>query len=226
MPDKNVASPQNSPPPSSKFNWKKVMLISFIVIILLAVLFYGFIMLSVYIDKSKLPGQEIKSTPASQATPSAQKDETANWKNYTNSENKYSIKYPPTYKLVPLETPERGSVSFLSKDYKLKDSNLLVISNGVNIMVSIGGPGVYKNLDEYESSLIEETKKYDKKLINLAGETWRSFDYQGLQSGRSRITFVIKDRRLYVLSFDSTAEDHNSGIEIYNLILSTFKFLD
>jgi len=95
MPDENVSVPQPGPTLPGKFNWKKVLLIGVLIFILLAVLLYGFIMLSVYIDKSKLPGQETKSNPASQATPSAQKDETADWKAFTRKG--ISFNYPPTW---------------------------------------------------------------------------------------------------------------------------------
>lgn len=100
MPDENVASPQPSPSPLTKgINWKTIIIGVVIGAILLGI--GGFLVYNAYQPKKEEPTvtttKKVTSS-AKPATPSAQKDETADWKVYTHKADGIKFKYPQDWK--------------------------------------------------------------------------------------------------------------------------------
>src|SRR4030042_4215941 len=107
------AQPQT---PSKYLNWKNVLLGIGIGVLLLALVGSGILVYNTFISqptptpqvtvtpkKSASPSAKTSTTSAKPATSSAQTDETAGWKTYT--ENGISFKYPPTWTLGKVTRP-------------------------------------------------------------------------------------------------------------------------
>jgi len=111
---------------SSQVNWKRVGLITLTAIVILGILivlwwwFFG--RTPNEVTRTISPPTKT-STPS--ATPSAKKDETEDWKTYTNSKFNYSFKYPRSYTLKDSSnesislTLGENIISFLSGQVEL-----------------------------------------------------------------------------------------------------------
>ncbi|OGY25283.1 MAG: hypothetical protein A2Z11_02875 [Candidatus Woykebacteria bacterium RBG_16_43_9] len=222
---------------SSTKTWPKVLIgllvgvVIGIILLWFSVLFnYSYLGLNIFDEvnifklNEDIKAQLLRGANISQTTANpTKKAETADWKNYEDSQQKYSLKYDPSFRV---ETLDETTVNFLSSDYKLSDSNKLWPSSGFRIQVTVVSKGPYKNLDVYESTLIEEENKINKSVIMIDGSYWRSFDFEAGDLSKSSMTFTMRGNLLYVISVDAELTEQTSSQNIYKLMLATFKFLD
>jgi len=110
MPDENVAVPQPSPTPKPQvINWKNIVIGVVIGTVLLGV--GGYLIYNAYQPKSSEPTVTAtkKATPSAKpATPSAQKDETADWDTFEDKILSYSVKYPMGWFVDPAKSWSGG----------------------------------------------------------------------------------------------------------------------
>ncbi len=100
--------PQVQTAPTKTISWLKLVLTILVIVVATAIIAgtYWFFVLSKSSPEFSFgpikpkPGTQV-ATPS--ATPSAQKDETADWKTYSNSVGKYSLKYPPKLEVYDLQ---------------------------------------------------------------------------------------------------------------------------
>src|SRR3990167_875717 len=122
MPDENIASPQPSPTPKPQGNsWKNIIIGVVIGAVLLGV--GGFLVYNAYQPKKEeptIPTTKKATSSAKPSTPSAQKDETADWKTYSGS--LYYFKYPANWKVES----EKGTEGVISDHIEINDPKSLV----------------------------------------------------------------------------------------------------
>lgn len=155
------------------------------------------------------------TSSARTATSSAAKDETADWKIYTNSTYGFSIKYPSDYTIEESTQPfavnfPGGSTEKIGvQSLYIKPSNYL--TGGELFAVSV--------LKEN----IEDTLARDRKNFSIEKET--EIKIEGADksvkwvAGDMLVVDTQKGSYVYVLS------DSGSKIEDFDTISSTFKFL-
>ncbi len=93
------------PQENRKINWATVTIVSSIIIFILIILilaYWFFVLRPQVASQPPLPAptKKVASPSAEPYTPSSTKDETADWKTYTNEKYKYSLKYPQDYELI------------------------------------------------------------------------------------------------------------------------------
>lgn len=182
------------------------------------------------------PNCDFAPCPVTQTTPLPIADETLNWKTYTNTEYKYSLKYPPDYKadscrncadlskmefinFTPQQYPAQQygiiSVETVFKNKKPDETidqylrTILLNSNPV-----ISGSEERFNINEFEAlSVITENFGYQTKIVTLVNiERKQAFNiiFTGVSSETNK---------------NITLEDFKN-LNIFSQILSTFKFTD
>jgi len=189
------------------------------------------------------PGSGITPTPEAVATPAP--DPTADWKTYTNTEYGYSIKYPSDYVVAPVgagvgQLAEQNSiVAFLEErgDYSFFELPVLYIEVYSKRFISEGfkeptGSGDLLNLGNYAQKSYE--MKGDETLtpletLQLSGKDAFSFDFIGPKrtvigeiswedNNEHKIIFAKHNDNIFEVAYSKTNP--------YDLILSTFKFLE
>lgn len=145
------------------------------------------------------------------------KDETANWKTYTNSKYKFSFKYPPDWEIPPDLSegyPEQNFV-LLYKNY-----NEIVLGITENIeSVSQAKKAIY---GERADSLDFEFG--DTKIGNLVFKGPVFSEGRVPEQEGEWLNFIIHKNILYAFSVDTDNPDED--FETFNQILSTFQFID
>lgn len=149
-------------------------------------------------------------------------DETANWKEYQDIKQGFSVKHPDD---VKVEYTDEGFVR-LSKwgptqkpQTEFYDAIVLTFRPGSLMNI---------NLKEYVSAQVEESKENSDILkqiepVTIAGISGYTYTAQGL--GIHRYIYLPKTVKDYFLIIDSTSDPGNLGFnKIAEQILSTFKF--
>ncbi len=248
MPEAQVPAPQPNPQPQvataapNQHNWKKVGLTVLVILVVsgLIVAAYWFLVLNKSSEDSDLTGPVPKVTTkqatesAKEATSSAEKDETADWKNYKSGN--FSFSYPQGWSVVK---ESNGDITLNSPDF---DSNTpsqsepaVVIKKGTTIKFSSpksysSGNDLAKYLKDNgyssyfssgvgvltETTLDDESGlKYDTKLgVYTASENYTSTSY-----------FVVHDGKIYVVTRSYISGKKTEYDKTWNEILDTFKFL-
>ena len=192
--------------------------------------------------------QTSKPTNSSQISPpttSPTLDETANWKTYTNAKYGYSFKYPP--KLTSIElSPDKGEmvVSIAGKSEGSSDEGYY--TGLFNISSFIPGDTLYDS-DEIAKELLalkvgDQYQPADRLIGNLtstyptykrlsgmtiSGVQAKVFETKSTDGGLLKKFYVSnKDTNYLIVSdFYSTQSEYYPQ-ELYDQILSTFKFTD
>lgn len=193
-------------------NWAMVALVSSIIIFILiiAIFAYWFFVLRPIVESQPplpTPPTEEASPSAEPATPSAKKDETADWKTFESSKYKYSIKHPPTW--VVTNSDEE---SFVVRRAQGSFERVIVEVN-VNTGFCEGGSA-------------------ETKTIQVSG--FEGTEYSCFVSGRTdpaEIIYLFKNvngNQNYVIRGEIYApgEELTNQLDTIKLMLSTFKFLD
>ena len=194
-----------------------------VLIILAIIIFAVAIVIAINADFVKRLKTEPSPTPLSSSSPTSDAGreptgsaEMANWKTYTNSEFKYSLKYPPDSKLIQFDldfveigdqitiivsdtNPEncRGDCPFIELAYDTKIGE----KNARKLTGSIGGIGGAIPQSFQSIVLNHNNLFYDFTLYELRGG---NDDYQNREPG----------------------EIPENKIELFDQILSTFRFLE
>ncbi len=207
---------------------KQKKIILWVIVIILA-LILGFFWFKSAINKLEKLGENVSQiklpeiqTPIAE-NPSAQTDETADWKTYTNDEYGFEIKYPNSWYFKEVEKGiVDGGIYFspYPPDEKDETGGIAFTSEALNISAN--------NLAE-KSSLLEYVKNY----LNLSVATKfeiENIKVDGADGIKVRITcdgvgcgnphwFVMKEEKVYI--FNSGLSDK---IDVFEKIISTFKF--
>lgn len=166
-----------------------------------------------------------RTGPTCEFSPCPTPDETANWKTYTNTKYRYSIKYPPSWSLVEL-----SSESIDIYDQPNIAQPQLHDGTQVSIFTSDKWEGV--QIDDpigTSSNLIEgvfRKKVADTQLNNHPAAKIVQTVSQSPTDARPTIFIVSKlDNNFFILSFSSiTQEQLDKDTGIFNQILSTLRF--
>jgi len=144
-------------------------------------------------------------------------DETADWKTYTNQEYGFEIKYPLDWQIV--SGTSSAYVEF-SKDDKEQPEFIL--------------PGDKKVPANYEIRVdidnISNVKDYsDAKKVVIAGKNGLQWEEGAApSSGPATLTEIGNNNKFYIISYSASANEdtHKKFIDIYDKMLSTFKFIN
>jgi len=160
---------------------------------------------------------EITNIPASPDTSQGgpTPDATANWKSYTNTFFNYSYKYPNDWDAITAESSELRNLgwSFFGPDPN---------SNG-----GLGGVEIFpysKTIDEYlnENEQQAEVKYLSKSGLTINGIKGVMVQYEGFPV--SGYGFLFK-KSGYVVNIQVGSRE-TKDVEVFNQILSTFKFTE
>lgn len=93
--------PSQTPPPNPSSSLRTFIIV--LCVVLLTIIGAGGYMLGTRKNQTVVQNQQISGSPSatqSSPTPTSTPDETANWKTYVDSDNKFSVKYPPNLIVV------------------------------------------------------------------------------------------------------------------------------
>lgn len=148
---------------------------------------------------------------------------TVNWKTYTNSQNKFSFKYPASWDTYPLGESNQVSTLMVAPQEKVDKVKQMQggFGGGIFLALTISiktKPPVWETDENWQvtSQPIEiggvSGTKYNINVIQ---------DMPGLSKGDKTISVVVKNNEKYIQIdlLDQTYKD------IFDQILSTFKFL-
>jgi hypothetical protein len=156
--------------------------------------------------------------PGKEATP----DKTANWQTYHNEKFQYEIKYPPELEMlkegiVPEMAPMISWNFPTSTDQNIaKFVSITVVqnTNQKNLRSLLGYDPTECKIDKEQATFLEIDCSMENGAIRL------------LMSGFLKNDWVY-EISLEIMSLESlTGTDFTSEINTYNLMLSTFKFLE
>lgn len=240
---------QPQPTPNQKsINWKGILIVVVIGAIIIGLGVFIFLIFQPKPETTSTVTTK-KATPSAKiATPSAEKDETADWDTYKNTNYNYSLKYPASsgvfnnnpQELVTLATTPH----LLLTDDPSMNQNKRVLTSDVpkkylllEILISSKSGTKYENVDidelaKEDYSLNKESSKTitELKKINFSDET--AYTYQ--TTGSSSFTYfwngwVLEDESLKIIQLEHSNKVYyfiyRPDITIEK-ILSTFKFLD
>lgn len=225
-------------------SWSKVIVTIVVIVVTTAILgaiYYFFIL-----DKLDFnPPETIRTTtPSAQpATTSAQKDETVNWKVYTNSNDAYEIKYPPNFKFretTYLKDPNKRDFVTESPEFVINKEGSKSIIKGGQLSITADA---YSNKLNTLAKIIDLEKSTNNNLdlqfttenIKLDGHEAVRIKYEksvwAKRSGPEvpediveEQVISVKNGRDYVITMIYANKDKEI-LKIFDQILSTFKFL-
>ena len=254
MPEAQQAEPQPTPQPqvttgTKPHDWKKVGLTVLIIIVVtgLIIVAYWFLVLNKTSEVSDLTGPVPKVTTktatesAKESTPSAEKDETADWKSYNSTQLGFSIKHPNEFPFVKEQLSILGgqipSVLFSNNsDFSSTDTKITTfsVSKGnfkatYDSISSLELNKAYSRAVAEAPDIVEETRLAD---VSINNQTGIKRSYLPTNKGVGIINYILdvhikKGSDYYKISMTSgTKENYEKNIKIFDLIVSTFKFLN
>lgn len=218
-----------------KKDWLKITVFSFVGLILLFGAAYGGYWYGVQQSRVEAPKLAIP-TPilAPLPTPTPTPHLTTDWKTYTNTEYGYSIKYPKDWKFETNTVPELGFYVTFSKINR--DGTDRIPSSNISVLI-VHNPREL-SLEEW---LLEKTefmpgsgKEVRKDIYKLSYDGSPSTiyvdgtkAYKWLSKAGNRQVVFERDRTIYsVGTLLQNRKFEEETKDIFDLILSTFKFLD
>lgn len=163
---------------------------------------------------------KISTSSASKTTETESKDETAEWKTYTNSTYMFSFKYPTDWEVIeqPISNSNSTVAYFGIRPTNLKEDN----AQGVTIF----------------TSSLEDTKTYYTKIIyinsNYLGESPSSLggldatklSFQNKADSAVKPTINLVEKGAYTYSISGCCSGPSPDVEAATeKIITTFKFL-
>jgi len=150
-------------------------------------------------------------------------DETVNWKSLTSEEWKFSLKYPPAFQLTTQTVPTAFKIE--TSDFQF-DESTQTTTRGIQIYLQITtNIGKTITVDDYldEGFLREVRSPVDTQLDGVKAKRFFShFDKYGAGSDE---LVAIRNNKVYWFIVRSNTDSFFEANEIFNRILSTFKFL-
>jgi len=219
-----------------KINWKSVLIGVVIGAIIVLLVGFGFWYFTRPKEETSSTKTKTSTSSAKTSTPSASVDETAGWKTYANTTDKYSIKYPPTVNLA-----EKQPAFFESADYKrqlIESCPPIMLKGWTAKIEGFGNEGtVYKleDLEKFENENNTTGTLQGQFKITIDGKpaTKYVFAGPGLENGceltseqtQENIIVVNKLGKGYIITFNYFTAEKEEVVPIVNQMLSTFKFL-
>ncbi|MEX0621737.1 MAG: PsbP-related protein [Candidatus Woykebacteria bacterium] len=226
----NEAS-ENSVPTQSKstkvISWKKIILTLVVILAItgpIAVAIWYYVDSQTKQETTPVTTAKVSTESAKQSTTSAQKDETADWKTYTDSVLKFSIKHPKDWTISTETTPEYEVeiINYGPSETRSTGFSLPEDEGKVKLSITKGTKSEGQSLEDYvtskESSM---TTTVSKKEITVDGRRTIKRIWEQAGFGTHVTTYVQKDSTtVYILT-----EFLHYQENLYDLLLSTFKFL-
>lgn len=161
-----------------------------------------------------------------QSTPTVANDITANWKTFTSAKGNYSFKYPPEWPLVQVTPAPQCTVCvdnlIFTPSYNLNsgDTNIVVINVEKSTLTQ----------EQYFNNFKTNSMYVDVKDATLGGEKAISYKLNGGIAPLPIIQYqTLKNNLSYSVRLDDSPETNKNrakNIELFNQLLSTFKFTD
>lgn len=211
-----ITPPVQLPKPKAKFP------IMYLVLSLLSLLFLASTAFLYYQNIQLKSILATYQTSNASPTPTATIDLTADWETYTNSENGYSIKFPKT-----------DYIRFVCPNEELTATKRGADNQTSPVMVTSCARDSRYDLETKTYISIqkepEETKYYDivKKDVQMGGVLGKLYihTFTNIEDGPYpkwfAIALVNKNNKTYEIYFSDKEK-----LDLFNQILSTFKFLD
>jgi len=177
-----------------------------------------------------LPGESVDEGQI-ETEQSVVDEETANWQTYRNEELGFEVEYP---RIWPL--PQQ--LAFHSEDYQWQEMGKVVrrreITAGVKVDISFAkipeniewrewttlGRGAVGDVVSSEFATIG-----DREIYRIVMEGSKTEDIAGRNYIEVRFTDPIQEQEVIFILYSLT-EDREKNEEIFNQMLSTFKFID
>jgi hypothetical protein len=199
----------------TKKNFSLALILSFTTII--ATLIAAFF----YFQNTQLRNVLQKNLPS--PTPTATLSETAGWKTYTDSNNEYSFKYPSNWNTLninnnSLMVAPQADIDQVSKMVKAGGG-----FGGGDFLIMLINKNEKKpsiTTDEYQTVI--ESSVNISSIEALKYEITFLQNGPGFEKGKKHFSVVIPTSEKY-LSIDLVEQKY---LDTYNLILSTFKFIE
>lgn len=188
---------------------------------------------SAVIPSSTLP----ETSPSGTQIPVAKEDPTKDWKTYTNSTYGFEFKYPSDWQLNAQNLQDNRFYANISKTDATQEKVLLPGDNKADATYSIiisveNNPNGYTAKEYYLSHSSGESRAQLEKGLkdtNIAGIPGISFTAGAApSSGLSQEALITYSGKIYRFAYGAMAhpETHLKYLDVYNQILSTFRFLD
>lgn len=198
--------------------------IALIIIVVLATLVGG---LAIW-QYSWAPKIEISEfEPAEKIQP---ENETANWKTYINEEHGYEIKYPESWFVYEIEIYEKQNLPVVY--FQPEEEAEILYEKYPGIMMA--GPHslaasiiVFDNPSNLtlKEWVAEEAGSKNQKEVIVGGETGIEVKFSGLP-----YVYIVKESKIYRFASgiprSKKKDEIKDEIEIFNQMLSTFRFLE
>ena len=216
-------------------DWLKIIVFSLVGIIILSSIFYigywyGVNQSATEAPKSAIPTPTLTVLSTPTPTPVV-KDEIFGWKTYRNEKYGYLIKYPDDWEKVSEEEEKRRGLpeTHDSIELKLEDicKPILDVETITDYKLSLEefiqerkDGRYYEKIYSEEEILIDGIRGYE--IVALAVREWNPYII-------AKDIFFIKNNMFYTLSFEDWCIEkleQSKSQQIFNQILSTFKFLD
>lgn len=184
-------------------------------------------------DQYALPSTFTSPTPSPISPP----DPTTNWKTYTNTEFKFSFKYPDSYFRYLKDYPDIGAYLAPSEGVgEVKGSPMGLTKEDVWIDATTQSGANIDSLEQFFNSKGQGTEfdllyvQSPKEKIIFSGQAGykiKQYQQNGSQGTSSLRAVFLKNNTLYYLvlsAFDKSVLQTNE--QLFDQILSTFKFLN
>ena len=205
---------------NNSINWKKILLFLLILLFLFSLVGVGLYLLIPRPNEDPSPTTQ----PEKQATPSAKKDETADWKIYTGESYKvkFSLKYPQNLKAGkdPLGDPS-NQVVFTNPNsqfgYVFKEGTIYLL-----VQVLSHEPEVMRLNPTHDEAMFAGLEA--KRIIDK--------DYRFIEQNVGLVFYSINNQspisadQYFVFECDFVPASDNNLKETCQKIADTFKFLD
>jgi hypothetical protein len=212
-----------------KTNWKYIFIIAILAFIVAGE--------SLFLLKQQV------SMPETQLPEKITQDETANWKTCTNTGHKYEIKYPEDWILsefcegIPGEANfcDFKKAGFSSKEtYDKISQKHASITNGIpnddDINIWVVLKSSRQSLRDYVIYLATKIEHYNIDQVKIEEKkTNKGIDfllYTNPTFTTHQTAFFEKDNTVYEIESHADAPNSETKSKVFNLMLSTFKFLE
>ncbi|MBU3918483.1 hypothetical protein KKC63_01050 [Patescibacteria group bacterium] len=202
--------------------------VGIIVVLVLTIIVGG---VAWYVGVNMEPGPSPTPSPTESPSPTLEPDETADWKIYTDDEYGFEIKYPNFYYIID---EDFGNVSFRNEKYRENPSG------GCEFNILIRPNPLKKNLEEWlrdnsteaefatdahekSGKLYFNSKQANIEEINIGREKAIKF-YQIGGHPNDWINTLVENG-IYIIEMMYFPKC-SSELDVFNQILSTFKFID
>lgn len=159
--------------------------------------------------------EEIKSDK-----PKEVEEKTKDWQTYTNTQYKYTLKYPQGWYSAPTNTENSWVVYFST--YNPKDvAENVIPPPGVKVEVLVQGNPRNLSLKEWveEGHLFAGQPKYTKEIkVDGLPAIREEIDYQGLMTN----VYFFRGEDVVTISYSGKMPDYNDNMNLFDLIIKSF----